>query len=167
MKMLSRGAMKDFMVLQFVHSLIEVSMQDTSKQDINLLNRDNKSHRINKKIDKKLEELRDNLKATINLMFKEGGRDTTEYIQKNLHSRIGGTLTQIQKDTVNLEMLAMYVLYVNFAEKQRPLHPLMQWLNDADIIFGITDMMSETAISTLENDLFLEAYSVVSKIKDI
>ncbi len=63
MKMLSRGAMKDFMVLQFVHSLIEVSMQDTSKQDINLLNRDNKSHKINKKIDKKLEELRDNLKS--------------------------------------------------------------------------------------------------------
>jgi hypothetical protein len=63
-------------------------------------------------------------------------------------------------------MLAMYVLYVNFAEKQRPLHPLMQWLNDADMIFGITDMMSETAISTLENDLFLESYSVVSKIKE-
>ena len=159
--------MKDFMVLQFVHSLIEDSMQETSKQDINLLNRDNKSHKINKKIDKKLEELRDNLKATINLMFKEGGRDTAEYVKKNLHSRIGGTLTQIQKDTVNLEMLAMYVLYVNFAEKQRPLHPLMQWLNDADMIFGITDMMSETAISTLENDLFLEAYSVVSKIKGI
>lgn len=164
--MLSRGAMKDFMVLQFVHSLIEVSMQDTSKQDINLLNRDNKSHKINKKIDKKLEELRDNLKATINLMFKEGGRDTAEYVKKNLHSRIGGTLTQIQKDTVNLEMLAMYVLYVNFAEKQRPLHLLMQWLNNADMIFGITDMMAETVISTLENDLFLEAYSVVSKIKE-
>jgi hypothetical protein len=166
MKMLSRGAMKDFMVLQFVHSMIEVSMQDTSKQNIDLLNRDNKSHKLNKKIDKKLEELRDNLKATINMLFKEGGRETAEYVKKNLQSRIGGTLTQIQRSTINLEMLAMYVLYVNFAEKQRPLHPLMQWLNDADMIFGITDMMTETAISILESDLFLESYSVVSKIKE-
>ena len=164
--MLSRGAMKDFMVLHFVRSLIEVSMRDTSKQDINLLNRDNKSYKLNKKIDKKLEELRDNLKATINLMFKEGGLEAAEYVRKNLHSRIGGTLIQIKKDTINLEMLAMYVLYVNFAERQRPLHPLMQWLNNTDMIFGITDMMSETAISTLENDLFLEAYSVVNKIKE-
>ena len=126
MKMLSRGAMKDFMVLQFVHSMIEVSMQDTSKQDIDLLNRDNKSYKLNKKIDKQLEELRDNLKATINSVFKEGGREVVEYVRKNLQSRIGGTLTQIQRSTINLEMLAMYVLYVNFAEKQRPLHPLMQ-----------------------------------------
>ena len=164
--MLSRGAMKDFMVLQFAHSMIEVSMQDTSKIDTDLLNRDNKSHKLNKKIDKKLEELSGKIKDTISLMFKEGGIEIVEYVKKNLHTRIGGTLTQIQKDTINLEMLAMYVLYVNFAEKQRPLHPLMQWLSDTDMIFGITDMMSETAIVILENDLFLEAYSVISKIKE-
>ena len=162
----SSGCAKDLMVIQFAHSLIHVSKQENAVEENGLITRtDNKVHKINKKIDILLESMADKLKYTINEIFEDGGIETAAWVRKNLDKRIGGTLTQIQEKTINLEMLAMYVLFVNFAEKARPLHPAYQWLDDADQYFKITDLMTKTKIEELENAMFMTAYDVVNKIK--
>lgn len=164
---ISSGCKKDLMVIQFANSLIQISKDDEANQDKDILSRkSNKDYKLNKRIDRHLEAMTNKLGETINAIFEIGGHETAAWIRKNLDKRIGGTLTHIQQSTINLEMLAMYVLYVNFAETERPLHKAFKWLEDAEQYFKTTDLMSSTIISRLENPMFLSAYDVVKRIKN-
>lgn len=164
--MLSSGAKRDFLVLQFAKSLIEVSKKDESKADDDLFNRDdNKDYKLNRRIDRALDKLSDRMNETINALYKEGGRDVAEWTRKNLPRRVGGTLTKIQESTINLEMLAMWVMYVNFAESERKLHKEFEWCRDAEQYFKITELMTDTKIAGLEEAMFKTAYDVIARIK--
>ena len=164
--MLSSGARKDLLVMTFAKSMIEVSYGEDARSDENLAPRvDNKDYRANKKIDNALIRLKDKLTESIDKLYTIGGKDTVEWIRKNLHKRIGGTLTKIQAEQINLEMLAIWVLYVNFADVKRQLHEEMKWLSDGAQLLKIADMMEETKISDLQGDMFNIAYDVIERVK--
>ena len=164
--MISSGAKKDLLVLSFVKSMIQVSLTEDSVQDAELQSRiDNKDYKVNKRIDRALNRLNDKLTDTINNIYKIGGKEVAVWVKKNLHKRIGGTLTKIQEDSINLEMLALWVMYVNFAEKKRPLHKEFERFTDAEEYFKITELMTNTNVSNLEDKMFNTAYDVIATIK--
>ena len=163
---LSQGAKKDMMVLLFAKSLIEVSTTAETKTDQDLLNRiDNKNYHLNKKIDRGLLKLKDKLDKTITLMYEIGGHDLAKWTKINLHKRVGGTLTSIQYDTINLELLSLYVLYVNFSEHEKKLHDNFKWLQDAEQYFKLSEMITKTVVGEIEEILFKIANDSVSRIK--
>jgi len=164
--MISSGAKKDMLILSFVNSLISVSKQETTKQDESIPNRDdNKSHKVNKRIDSNLERLSQKLQETIDNLYKVGGNETITWIRKNLQKRIGGTLMKIQEEKINLEMLGLWVLYCNFSEIKRPLHPEMEWLSDGEQFLKVADLMEQTKISDMQGKMNLSAYEVIARIK--
>ena len=163
---ISSGAKKDLLILQFCHSMIRVSAQEETRKDDDLKNRvSNKNYHINKRIDRHLLNLSEKLHETSDSIYKIGGQEVAMWVKKNLPNRIGGTLTKIQSETINLEMLAIWVLYCNFAEKDRPLHQNFEWLRDANQYFKITEMMEQTEVSFLEEEMFKIAYDVINRIK--
>jgi hypothetical protein len=164
--MASSGAKKDLMVLSFCKSMIEVSQKEESVADANLHSRDdNKDYKVNKRIDRALERLSEKMTSAINAIYKEGGSEVATWVRNNLHKRVGGTLTKIQEEQIDLEMLALWVMYCNFAEKKRPLHKEFEQFVDANQYFNITELMTNTKVANLEEAMFNTAYDVIAKLK--
>lgn len=164
--MISSGAKKDLLIINFARSMIEVSKQDSSIKDESLDSRvSNKNYKENKRIDRHLAVINEKLFNTIDSVYKEGGRETVEWVQKNLQKRIGNTLTRIQESKINLEMLALWVLYVNFSEIDRPLHNEYLWLRDGKQFLDVVDLMEKTEIGHINGNMFQEAYEVIERIK--
>lgn len=165
--MLSSGAKRDLLVLCFAKSMIDVSKGDEAKSDDNLSPRtDNKDYKINKRIDNNLERINVKLNNTIQDMYEAGGIDTATWVKKNLNKRIAGTLTQIQEETINLEMLAIWILYVNFGNfDKRKLHDNFMWIRESDDFIKIADLMEETGIANIQGEMFNTAYDVIARIK--
>lgn len=164
--MLSSGAKRDLLVLSFAKSMIEVSKSEDARSDENLAPRiDNKDYHINKRIDNNLERIAIKINETLDSLYAEGGMEVAKWVKNNLSKRIGGTLTKIQAERINLEMLAIWVLYVNFADVKRNLHDKFQWLTNGSEWLRLADMMEETKISNLQGNMFQTAYDVVERIK--
>ena len=159
---ISAGAKKDLMVVYFCYSTIKISLEDIGDAEIKQ-RKDNKNHKLNKRIDRRLEKLMERLEKTISYFMSD--YDVATWIRRNLDKRIGKTLLLIQESTLNLEFLALFILYVNFCERDKPLHAEFQWLEDPDIYFNITELIADTKISDLESELFLMAYDIVQNIK--
>ncbi len=164
--MISAGAKKDMLIVSFVYSLIIISKQAETKEDDSLSNRnDNKDHKMNRRIDSSLEKLSQRLQETINNLYAAGGKETTLWMKKNLQKRIGNTLSKLQEERINLEMLGLWVLYCNFSEIKRPLHEEMKWLEDGSQFLNIADLMEKTKISDIQGDMNLIAYDVIAGVK--
>jgi hypothetical protein len=162
--MISSGAKKDLMVLNFCAALMQVSRLNESKKDESVVSRTNRDYRINKKIDAALDILFDDIKSVIDEILSKDAK-TALWLKKNLDKRIKKMMIEMQAETVNLEMFAIWVLYVNFAEKQRTLHPLFTKFCDTARYFSILDMMEKTAISEINGDMFILAYETIKQIK--
>jgi len=164
--MLSSGATKDLLVLSFANSLINVSKQDATKEDENLPHRyDNKAYKINKRIDRRLEKLGSKMTSTIQEVYEIGGQKTVLWIRNNLNKRIKGLLIKLQEDKINLEMLAIWVLYCNFSEGRSKLIPQFEWLKDGKQFIELADMLEETKVANLQGNMFESAYDAISIIK--
>ena len=164
--MLSAGARKDLLLIQFVKSLLDVSKKDTTIDDADVHSRvSNKSYKVNKRIDRQLDKLSDKLSETINAMFEKGGYETAVWIKKNLSKRVGGTLMKIQESRINLEMLAVWVMYCNFSELKRPLDEDLKWTTDQKQYFQIIDLMENTELESINRDMFQASYDVIARIK--
>jgi hypothetical protein len=163
--MISSGAKRDLMVLQFCKALLDVSKQDETISDTDVASRGKVDYHLNKRIDRALEKLSKRLQATITSLYEEGGKDLAKWSNSNLASRIGTTLTNIQAKTINLEMLALWVLFVNFSERDKAVHPAYsEWL-EPNQYFRIIELMGGTEVAVLEGELFEISYDVVRWIK--
>jgi len=167
-KPISSGSRKDLLVMYFCCSVIKVSLKDVkklSKEEKEELQErdDNKNHHLNKRIDRRLKKLLEKMEVTINAMM--ANYETALWVRKHLDSKIGKTLMKMQNSIINLEMLALWILYVNFVERDKPLDKVFEWLTDAELYFEITEMMADTKVSYLESELFNMAYDVVKMIK--
>ena len=165
---MNNNTKKDFLVLNFVSALFTVSNKDT--EDENVIKRtSNIDYKQNKRIDRRIDQIQETISKSIKDMYQLGGKDLTKWMKINLEKKIVGTLTKIQAETINLEYLAMFILYVNFAKNERngkTLAEPMQEIQDAmQYILDTTAMFEGTAVGDLEGDMYEQAHNIIMMIK--
>lgn len=165
--MISSGAKKDLLVIQFCSALLIVSKQQDAISDSGIVSfkKDNKLHKINKKIDNNLKAMSKRLNLTTKAIIYKYGIELAEWLKKALNSRVIKVLNNIQSKTLNLEMLSYWIMYVNFVERDKKVIPEFEQYLDENQYFKTLGLMSETNISHLENELFLEAYEIIKELK--
>ena len=163
---ISAGAKKDLLVLQFCQALITVSKSDDVFADDDIVNRvSNKKYHLNKRIDKALQSLSDRMAKTIKGIIAKDGFALSKWLKSALNSKVAPTLKSITSKTINLEMLALWVMFVNFAERDKTLITELKEYEDANQYFRIVELIGGTEVARLEGELFEEAYKVVAILK--
>ena len=165
---LSRSSKLDFMIVNFATALLKVSMTD--EEDENLLKRaDNKEYSINQKIDRRITNIKDMLDEVVKDMYDLGGQDLVSWTRSNLQKRVGGTLAKIEEQTVNLEYLAMFILYTNFAKNERngkslsePMYKIQERMS---YILDTTAMFNQVEVGKLEGAMYEQSYKIIAMIK--
>lgn len=164
--MISAGAKRNLLVLEFCQALILVSKTDDVLNDDDLIKRpSNKQYHTNKRIDRALEALIGRMGKTIEGIIQKEGAPLSKWLKSALNSKVAPTLKAISAKTINLELLSLWCLYVCFSEAKKPLLEEFKEYEDAEQYFRIIDLMSETDIAKLEGTLFEEAYGVVAILK--
>jgi len=169
--MISSGARKDFMVMLFSYSLVFVStdetMMDEMERDENIVvsGSDNKNYHKNKRVKRRLEALRDKLSDIASNVYKAGGSELQAWVRKNNDIKIGNALQEIKNKEINLELLAVYILFVNFCEMRNKLLPEFDYLTDHKMLLELAEMIVDAGMGKLEESLFLEAYNLIRIIK--
>ena len=158
---ISSGAKKDLLVLSFIHSILTVSMSEDTKSDDDILKR-NGDYRINKQIDRNINRLQERIKSTIDELMTPG---IALWIKSNMDKRIGTTLSKIQEEYVSLELMAIWIAFANFCERDKPLDDRFKWLTNEEQYFRINEIMQKTNSARLEDKMFNLAYEIISMIK--
>ncbi len=90
---------------------------------------------------------------------------TAKWIKNNLDKRVGKMLMKIQDETISLEFLALWILYVNFVERTQKLNDEFSWLKNESIYFRVAEYLSKTNVAKVEDKMFMMAYDAVQMIK--
>lgn len=163
---ISAGGKRDLLVLQFCQALITVSKTDDVFADDDIVNRhSNKDYRLNKRIDKALQALSDRMTRTIEGIIAKDGYMLSKWLKSALNSKVAPTLKSITSKTINLELLALWIAFVNFAERDKTLIADFKEYEDANQYFRIIELIGGTEVARLEGELFEEAYKVVAILK--
>lgn len=161
---LSVGAKKDLLILQFAYALLKISNETID--DANIIHRaDNKIYKVNKKIDKAVNKLITNLQMTIEIMYQDNPLELQSWVKAKMLKRVGVALSNIQDEVINLEYLALLILYVNFCEHDKKLREEYLWLEDAEQYFVVMEMLNQTKAGIVEADAQNLAYDLVEFIK--
>jgi len=165
--MISSGSKKEMLVIGLVNALIIVSKGQEAKQDKDLTKLNNKSHKQNKKIRLKMDELQKKLSETQTKMYHESGdpRKLGMWVRSKLDSKITKVLGGLRKDT-SLESLAIQILFANFCDNRtKPLHGSYKWLEDEKQLNDIFTLLEETNADTVTESVFYDALSAIAIIK--
>lgn len=166
MQKISAGARKDLLVLEFCQALILVSKTDDVFNDDDIVNRvSNKKYHLNKRIDNALEALSGRMGKTIKGIINREGYELSKWLKGALNSKVAPTLKAITAKTINLELLSLWILFVNFSEHKKPLIEEFEQYVDAEQYLRIIELISGTEIAKLESTLFEEAYKIVAILK--
>ena len=157
----SKGLMQDIFVLQFAHSILKVSMSEDIRKDDELIQHKGE-YRTEVKIDRNLSKLISKIQETIDIIIDT---DIAKFLQKNTNTKDKKALEFLQNETISLESLALNILYVNFCERKKKLDDRLNWLTDEKQYFRINDLLEKTAVSQVEDRMFLLAYDVISILK--
>lgn len=164
--MISAGAKKDLLVLQFAAALLQVSKTDDVFNDDDLIKRvNNKDYHINKRIDRAIEALHGRMGKTINGIMQKEGYSLSKWLRAALDSKVMPTLKSITAKTINLELLALWIAFVNFSERDKTLNAEFEEYEDANQYFRIIELIGGTEVARLEGELFEEAYKIVAILK--
>lgn len=166
MNKLSSGAKRDLLVLQFVTALLTISKTEEVLNDEDLKVRDVKAdYHLNKRIDRATLKLQERMQSTIEHLIKREGMELSKWLKAHLESKVMPALKSIVAKTINLEMLALWVAFVCFSERDKTLLPEFKEYEDANQYFRIIELMGRTEVARLEGELFEEAYKVVAILK--
>lgn len=163
---ISAGAKRDLLVLQFATALFQISKTDEVFGDDDLVKRtNNKYYHLNKRIDKALQSLNDRMSNTISVIIQKEGYPLSKWLRAALDSKVMPTLKSITAKTINLELLALWIAFVNFAERDKSLITEFKEYEEANQYFRIIELIGGTEVARLEGELFEEAYKIVAILK--
>lgn len=155
--MISAGAKKDLLVLMFAKSPIEES-QRTDDEDVLHIESE-------VEIDKAIDDLSQRLSSTIDKLMQEHGQELLLWLRRATERRVKEALVKIMVKTISLEMLAVWILYVNFCERDKTIIVEFQEYIATEQYLDIICLLEHTNVSKLEQALFLEAYNVIGVLK--
>ena len=163
---ISAGAKKDLMIIGLANALLLIRNHDEVKEDKNLTKLNNKSHKVNKKLGVELDLLQKKLHDTTGKIYFASGdpKKLGEWVRANLDNRITKVLRCLDKST-SLELLANQILFMNFCDRDKPLHESYQWLTDEDRHYKIFDLLGLTNASNAEDSTYKDALKAIEIIK--
>lgn len=165
---ISRGVLKDFTVLNFAGACLEISLE--KHDDAIGRDQDNSNYKLNKRIDRRVIALRSKTKEILKLIGEQCDQDQAQYGRKQLQ-RVGSLLHYLESKEINmnLELVAINILYVNFnpnERKNKPLHELYLYFTDYKNFFDENaDLIGSTLPDQTETDMFLLSYDCIERLK--
>ena len=167
--MTSRGTLKDVMVLNYASSMMQVSLNGA--EEAIQRSEDNKNYHLNKRIERRVEALRERTETICKSVMSNLSNDEKDYLSKRLN-KVASVMKWLEKEqiNINLELLALYVIYVNFTPNERGNQKLddrfKELTNPSDYFDTNADMIASTLKHTdAEEKMFMLAYEIVSKLK--
>lgn len=156
--MISSGAKRDLLVIGLCNALLMIRNSEDVKEDKHLTKLNNKSHKVNKKLDMELETLQRRLHDTQTKMYHASNNPTKlgKWVRGNLDTKITKVLRRLKKNT-NLELLANQILFMNFCDRQLPLHKEYQWIAEESQHYKIFDLLGLTTAATVESETYEDA----------
>ncbi len=168
---LSGGAKKDLLVLHFALALLTIAterMDDLHDSDVTV-REDNKNHKLNKRIDRRLAHISTVCNDTLNDLYQKEEGSLARWAKKQVKTKIVKMLATTDSFEVSLEHLSIFILYVNFDESERcgvklfdelkPIGRLSGYLLDTSVLF------EESEVAHLEGSMFDLAVSYIKTIK--
>ena len=156
------GAKRDLMIINLAIGLIRTSLNndDDVKHDKYLTKRDNKSYKLNKRIDRNLERLATKLQETQTKVYDKYGKDGKlgKWAKSYLNTKMINIFNKMQKDT-NLELLANQVLFECFIERDKPLIEEYKWLTETKE-YAVFDLLVETHAGKVVESTYLDAQMI-------
>ena len=163
----SSGAKKDLLVIFFARSLIYIAL-DLQKEDAEgtiARDRDNKNHKENKRIDRRLQRLLDVIDETVSEIPKPLIANLSVWLKKQLAYKVKSVLQKLSHKEIQLEMLALWILFANF-ENRKVLMDIYKKFEDETLYFDDVELLMKVGVSDDTNgDMFLLAYDVIQQIK--
>ena len=164
--MISAGAKKDLLILEFCQALLVVSKTDDAKSDNSLVNRQyTTDYHINKRIDRAIDKIIDRAGVTIKSIVAKEGYELAKWLKMALNNKIVPALKSITTKTINLEMLALWIMFANFSERNKTLIPELREYEDANQYIRVVELIGNTEVARLEGELFDEAYNIIAMLK--
>ena len=162
--MLSMGLVKNMGLLNIVYGMIEVSLKydDNELQDRTA----NKNHKLNKRIDRRLRTLQQTIQDFIHDQNQENKTALAKRFKKQSHTI--NVIQNLVKDEVTLEMLAIYVLFVRFCEKET--HESVAIFNMPEFYMDTVELCRQCDYpdisgEELEERCMLRAYEALERIE--
>ena len=135
---MSSGAKRDLLVLFLCKALLEIALDKDASEDSIQRDRTNKHYKLNKKLDSRLNKLYSMLNDTLN---KAITKEIAKWLKSKTDFKIYNMLIKIQETEIQLEVLAMYVMYVNFCERDKRLDDIFQAYTDSSLYFDNIDLI--------------------------
>ena len=154
------------LVANFVSSIIKVFHHQDAKDDKNLAKLLNNTYKINKKIYEAFDDLSKKIdEAQTNLYFKSGNPEQLgNWLRDKLKHRVLKVFSKLQKNT-NLEVLAHQILFLNFCERDKPVHEEFQFLTNTSFYDEMFDLLDQTNASSREAEAYKDAVMALEIIK--
>ncbi len=165
---ISRGVLKDFIVLNFAGACLEVSLQ--KHDDAIGRNHDNSNYKLNKRIDRRIATLRTKTEEVLKSIGNACNKSEAEYGTKGLQ-KVGALLHFLEaKDiNMNLELVALNILFVNFTPNERKNQTLHEdylfFTKSENYLDENADLIGSTLEDSTETDMFYLAYECIAKLK--
>jgi len=167
-KKISRGVLKDFAVLNFAGALLEVSLHEN--KDAIRRNSDNKNYKLNKRIDRRIKTLREKTKEVLTGIGYQCDENDEAYAKKRLKN-VGVLLYWFESMNIdlNLELLALNILFVNFDPNERQNQTLhedyLYFTKSENYLDDNAELIGELLSDDKETEMFLLSYECIEKLK--
>jgi len=159
---LSQGAKKELLIIYFAKALIETSKLDYV-DGVLRRDRSNKLHNDNKKIDRRIDSLFSLLQNTADKLTNS---DIAGYLHSKAKNKLLLLTKKLCKDDIQLEMLALYVMLINFCERKNPLDSNFDKYTNANMYFDDMDLIKKTNITEDdEQKMMMIAYDAIAFLK--
>lgn len=169
---LSSPVKKHLLIVMFAKSLFEIAIKyDEQDGTIPLSSEDQKRNNQNRKKNAKIDILAEKLMHlcvdVIDLVPDETKAENHEYFKRRNEHVLLPFLKSIGDTEVQLELLAIYVLYVNFCDiKDSKLAPMFEWLTDVNMYFEGIDLINDVVSKEgTEESMYNLAYKAVNDLK--
>lgn len=147
--MLSSGAKRDMLIINMAYSLLITAKSKEAKMDKEMTHLTNKSHKLNRKIHSRTDDLVWKIDRCIKDLYVNSGDPTLvgKWVKSHLsEEKIIKLMLSLDKKT-NFELLAVQLLFTNFCERDKKLHKIMKWLTNEIQYYEIFDLLERTNAS--------------------
>lgn len=164
--MLSSGLKRDLIVLLFANMLLKLSA-NKHYEGLTYRDRSNKSHKTNARIERRIKKLSDLCESTLDLFAGNFSLTDGEWYRRALHTKVLPTLDYMEQHAKpNLETIGLYVLFVTFCERDKPLDSRLEVFADETLYWSEMDLIKTAGIGDdFENAMMLLAYEVRNTLK--
>jgi len=160
---MSAGFKRELLILLFVKALLEISLDPIKSEGALQRDRHNKYRKINKKIDDRIATIADKIIVVINRHMDE---EFAKWVKCKTNIKIYNLLAKIQEYEIQIEVLALYVMYINFCERKLKLDSALDMFTNSTLYFDNIDLIKNANIDEdTEQSMYYLAYKIIEDLR--